>query len=144
MTDSSQTTPAFRQYFVDEAGDPSLFKRHGKPIVGKDGCSTFFMLGVADVANPETVTAELNSLRQTLIADPYFKDVPSFDPARRKTAVAFHAKDDLPEVRREVFKLLLKHDIRFFAVVRDKRVILEKVRDHQVEKPTYRYHPNQL
>ncbi|MDA0919171.1 MAG: DUF3800 domain-containing protein [Planctomycetota bacterium] len=144
MTDSSQTTPAFRQYFVDEAGDPNLFKRRAKPIVGKDGCSTFFILGVADVADPETVAAELNSLRQTLITDPYFKNVPSFDPARGKTAIAFHAKDDLPEVRREVFKLLLKHDIRFYAVVRDKRVILEKVRDHQTEKPTYRYHPNQL
>jgi hypothetical protein len=144
MTDSSGTTPAFRHYFVDEAGDPNLFKRHRKPIVGKDGCSTFFMLGVADVVDPETVAAELNTLRQTLLADPYFKNVPSFDPARGKTAVAFHTKNDLPEVRREVFNLLLKHDIRFYAVVRDKRVILDKVRDHQTEKPTYRYHPNQL
>jgi len=144
MADRSGTTPTSRQYFVDEAGDPNLFKRRGKPIVGEDGCSTFFIPGVADVADPETVAAELNSLRQTLIADPYFKDVPSFDPARGKTAVAFHAKDDLPEVRREVFKLLLKQDIRFYAVVRDKRVILEKVREHQTEKPTYRFHPNQL
>jgi hypothetical protein len=144
MTDSEGANPVFRHYFVDEAGDPNLFKRRAKPIVGKDGCSTFFMLGVADVADPESVAAELNALRQTLIADPYFKDVPSFDPARGKTAIAFHAKDDLPEVRREVFQLLLKHDIRFYAVVRDKRVILDKVREHQAEKPTYRYHPNQL
>lgn len=125
MNDSGSATPAFRHYFVDEAGDPNLFKRRGKAIVGRDGCSTFFILGVADVADPETVSAELKSLHQTLIADPYFKDVPSFDPARGKTAIAFHAKDDLPEVRREVFKVLLNHEIRFYAVVRDKRVILE-------------------
>ncbi len=34
-----------------------------------------------------------------MAAHPYFAGVPSFDPARGKTAVAFHAKDDVPEVR---------------------------------------------
>jgi hypothetical protein len=29
----------------------------------------------------------------------------------RKTALFFHAKDDLPEVRREVFRLLQRHDL---------------------------------
>ena len=83
-------------------------------------------------------------MRRNLLADPYFKNVPSFDPARRKTAIAFHAKDDLPEVRREVFQLLLRHDIRFYALVRDKHSIVEKILEHQKAKPTYRYHPNQL
>ena len=144
MNDPQPATPAFRHYFVDEAGDPNLFKRRGKTIVGKDGCSKFFILGLADVADPVTVGAALESLRKTLLADPYFKDVPSFDPSRRKTAIAFHAKDDLPEVRREVFNLLMQFDIRFYAVVRNKRVIVEKIVEHPKEKPTYRYHPNQL
>lgn len=144
MSEEETRQPTFRHYFVDEAGDPNLFKRRAKPIVGKDGCSKFFMLGVADVADPQAVATELTELRNRLLADPYFKGVPSFDPARRKTAIMFHAKDDLPEVRREVFKVLLKHDIRFYAVVRDKQVILDKVFQHQKTKPTYRYHPNQL
>ena len=137
-------SPTFRHYFVDEAGDPNLFKKRGKIIVGKDGCSKFFMLGVADIADPHLVANELTDLRTQLLADPYFAGVPSFDPKRRKTAVMFHAKDDVAEVRREVFKLLLKHDIRFYVVVRDKHVILNKVIEHQKTKPTYRYHPNQL
>ena len=144
MSDDEARQPTFRHYFVDEAGDPNLFKKRGKPIVGKDGCSKFFMLGVADVAAPQAVVNDLTQLRMQLCEDPYFKGVPSFDPARRKTAIMFHAKDDLPEVRREVFKVLLKHDIRFFAVVRDKQVILDKITEHQNLKPTYRYHPNQL
>lgn len=144
MTEEKPRQPTFRHYFVDEAGDPNLFKRRGKPIVGKDGCSKFFMLGVADVAEPIAIAKELSELRTRLLADPYFKGVPSFDPARHKTALMFHARDDLPEVRREVFKVLLKHDIRFYAVVRDKQVILDKVVKHQKAKPTYRYHPNQL
>jgi len=144
MSKKETRQPTFRHYFVDEAGDPNLFKKRGKTIVGKDGCSKFFMLGVADVANPQAVANELEELRKSLLADPYFKGVPSFDPTRRKTAIMFHAKDDLPEVRREVFNILLKHDIRFYAVVHDKQVILKKIFEHQKAKPTYRYHPNQL
>ena len=144
MSEEETRQPTFHHYFVDEAGDPNLFKRRGKPIVGKDGCSKFFMLGVADVADPQAVANELTELRTRLMADPYFKGVPSFDPARRKTAIMFHAKDDLAEVRREVFNVLLKHDIRFYAVVRDKQVVLDKVIKHQEAKPTYRYNPNQL
>jgi hypothetical protein len=130
MSEEETRQRTFRHYFVDEAGDPNLFKRRAKPIVGKDGCSKFFILGVADVAAPQAVANDLTELRTRLLADPYFKGVPSFDPARRKTAIMFHAKDDLAEVRREVFSMLLKHDIRFYAVVRDKQ--------------TYRYRPNQL
>jgi hypothetical protein len=34
----------------------------------------------------------------------------------------------LPEVRREVFSLLLRHEVRFFAVVRDKLTVVEYIR----------------
>ena len=30
------------RYFVDEAGDTALFKRHGTVIIGQEGCSVFF------------------------------------------------------------------------------------------------------
>ena len=68
-----------------------------------------------------------------ILADPYFKGVPSLQPEQKKTALGFHAKDDLPEVRREVFSWLVGQPFRFLAC-RDKRVILEKVlRAEQVE-----------
>ncbi len=38
----------------------------------------------------------------------------------------------------------MQHDIRFFAVVRDKATITEKVLEHNKSNPQYRYHPNQL
>ena len=133
-----------RHYYVDEAGDPSLFKRRGKVIVGEQGCSSFFILGLADVREPTIVAEGLESLRRDMLADPYFANVPSFHSDRRKTALAFHAKDDLPEVRREVFRFLMRQDIRFFAVVRCKRTILKVVQTHQSISPNYKYHPNQL
>lgn len=133
-----------RYYYVDEAGDPVLFNAKGHVIVGEEGCSRFFILGKLDVVDPDTVATALNELRQRLLADPYFKDVPSLRPEQRKTARLFHAKDDVPEVRREVFKLLAELDVRFYAVLRDKRVIAEKVLAYNKKNPNYRYHPNQL
>lgn len=74
-----------------------------------------------EVADPHTLTSALNSLRAALLADPYFRGVPSMQPASRKTALAFHAKDDVAEVRREVCGLLMQHRMKFFAVLRDKQ-----------------------
>ena len=65
-------------------------------------------------------------------------------PERKKTALMFHAKDDCPEVRQEVFKTLMKHDLKFFALVRDKRHIAELVVQRNRTQPQYHYHPNQL
>ena len=106
-----------RNYFVDEAGDGILFDRKGKVIIGAEGCSHYFILGVADISNPDALASDLASLRNNLMADPYFNRVPSMQSSAKKTARAFHAKDDLPEVRRDVFALLMRHDVRVLAVV---------------------------
>ena len=137
-------TPTNRYYFVDEAGDANLFDRNGKNIVGTQGCSTYFILGLIDIVNPILLNSELEELRKKLISDPYFKDVPSMRPEKKKTALVFHAKDDLPEIRREVYSILVRHEMQFFAVVRDKRRIVDLVRKFNQEKPIYHYHPNQL
>jgi len=141
---SSGSPATIRHYFVDEAGDGTLFNRRGQSIVGTRGCSRFFLLGLLDAENPRVLDAQLNELRAVLLADPYFKRIPSMQAEQRKTALAFHAKDDCAEVRREVFRLLVQQPVRFFALVRDKAVILERVRQHNTRKPEYRYHPNHL
>lgn len=133
-----------KHYFVDEAGDPTLFGARGKVLVGSEGCSRFFMLGLADAQDPPALAIDLVKLRARLIADPYFKDVPSMQPKQRKTALHFHAKDDLPEVRREVFALIQRHAIRFSAIVRDKVAILGYVRRRNDADATYHYRPNEL
>lgn len=104
-----------RHCFVDEAGDPTLFDAKGRELPGQEGCSKFFILGALEVRDPSALAEDLNALRRRLLADPYFRGVPSMQPERRKTALAFHAKDDLPEVRREVYQLLLRHDVKFFC-----------------------------
>jgi hypothetical protein len=138
------SSASVRHYFVDEAGDGTLFSRKGKVIVGTEGCSRYFILGLADIHDPTALGRDLEALRAQLLRDPYFKDVPSMQPGARKTALAFHAKDDLPEVRREVFSVLRRHVVCFFAVVREKLALLDYVRHRNEREPSYRYHPNEL
>jgi hypothetical protein len=135
---------SIRNYFVDEAGDGTLFDRNGRVIVGQEGCSRFFILGLLDIANPGALAQDLEALRVQLTSDPYFKGVPSMKPDGHKTALAFHAKDDLPEVRREFFALLMRHDLRFFAVVRDKLDLVTYVRHRNERDMAYHYHPKEL
>ena len=115
---NAKVFPSIRHYFIDEGGDGILFSRRGKVLVGTEGCSRFFILGLLDVLDPLALNTRLDQLRVELMKDAYFQGVPSMQPSARKTALAFHAKDDLPEVRREVFRLLRDTEgLHFFAVV---------------------------
>jgi len=136
--------PSTLHFFVDEAGDPTLFDAKGRILVGQEGCSKNFILGKLDVGDPAALDVALAALRLDLLADPYFKRVPSMQTERGKTARAFHAKDDLPEVRREVFKLLSRFDLRFYAVLRSKAALLNYVRQRNEREPGYRYRGDEL
>lgn len=117
---NSETEIIKKYYFVDESGDFNLFNKKGQIIVGREGVSNFLMVGVADIPNPMELKNNLNELRKILVEDPYFKDVPSMQPNNRKTNLLFHAKNDLPEVRREVFKLLKLSGIKVVVAIRRK------------------------
>lgn len=137
-------TKATAHYFVDEAGDGVIFNARGRILVGTEGCARHFIIGALQVQSPDALASELNALRASLLADPYFNGVESMKPARRKTAFAFHAKDDLAEVRREVFKLLLAHEMKFFAVVRRMDSVLTYVKQRNQRDEAYRYRPDEL
>ena len=48
-----------RYFFVDEAGDTTIFGQRGKVLIGEQGCSRYFMLGVLDIPNPVVLQDEL-------------------------------------------------------------------------------------
>jgi Protein of unknown function (DUF3800) len=133
---------AITTWFVDEAGDPTLFAKGGKVVVATDGCSRFFIEGKLECRDVDALAKDLNQLRSELLSDPYFKGVPSLDPERKRTAINFHAKDDPVEVRFMVFKLLARHELRFVAVVRDKLKLLDYATQRRRIDPGYRYDPN--
>lgn len=126
-------------YFVDEAGDTTLFGRHGMVLVGTEVVSRFFMVARLEVPDVEALEADIASLRAELLSDPLLNSVPSMQVATGKTALFFHAKDDVPEVRHAVFKLLMRHDLRISVVVKDKQALLAEVRKRETINPKYRY-----
>lgn len=105
-------------YFVDESGDGVIFDSRGRVLIGTGNVQDHFILGMVEFADFAAVGKELHELRAALLADPYFKGVPSMQLDGGKTALFYHAKDDLPEVRREVFKVLLRHEFNFYGIVR--------------------------
>ncbi len=113
-------------FFVDEAGDLTLFGRRGKCLVGTEGVSRCFMVGVAQVFDPSALRDDLVALREDLLKDDYLKHVCTMRPEAEKTAKFFHAKDDCAEVRREVYKLLARHQIKVQIAIRRKCHLIEE------------------
>lgn len=105
--------PGASWFFVDESGDPTFYDRQGNLIVGQAGCSPILILGFVETQRPDSLRDAVLQLQHEVIHDPYFQDFPSL----QKTAVAFHAKDDVPEIRYRFFKLLSTLDFTAQFVV---------------------------
>lgn len=108
-----QPTPDHHWYFVDESGDPTFYDRKGNLIVGQAGCSPILLLGFVETANPQPIRRAILDLQQQVIQDPYFQNFPSL----QKTAIAFHAKDDRPEIRYLFYKLIATLDFKAQFIV---------------------------
>lgn len=105
--------PGSTFFFVDESGDPAFYGKGGKVIVGDQGCSRVFLVGYIECADPDAIARKIEELRKKLSEDQYLLPIPSV----RKSLRAFHAKDDAPEVRMQVFKLLAELDFTAQVVV---------------------------
>ena len=112
--------PDIRYYFVDEAGDFTLFNKKGKTMIGQEGCSKVFMIGVLHLPDPQLAEQKLNALRAKLMVDPRFSNIPSMQPEAKKTALFFHAKNDVAEARQEVFNLLPELGAKVLVAIRRK------------------------
>ena len=74
MSESSDNAAAPpKHYFVDEAGDPVLFDAKGRIIIGSEGCSRYFAVGLLDVPDPATLTADLERLRTEYVGRSVFQ-----------------------------------------------------------------------
>ncbi len=135
--------PEIRQYYVDEAGDLTLFNRKGKMIISKPGVSQFFMLGVAQICDFDQLGEQLESLRQNLLQNPLYKNIPSMQPEVNKTAIAFHAKDDLAEIRLKVFEILKHSNTKFYAAIRSKQKLVESAQK-KYQKTGKKFNQNKI
>ncbi len=122
-------------YFVDESGDPTFYDRHGNLIVGQEGCSPILILGFIETSDASPIRRALAELHAELAADEYLRDIPSIG----KTYAAFHAKDDTPEVRQAVFKMLRAQDFKAQFVVARKVERVFRNSFHANESTFYDY-----
>ena len=134
------TIPSVRHYYVDEAGDAVLFNSKGKVLVGTQGCSSHFIIGLLSSFEPVSFETDLKALNQSVLADTTI----DWRGKYKKPVHGFHANDDLPEVREMVFRLLIKHKFRFFAVVKDKLEAVKYVRQMNQADSEWRYDGDKL
>ncbi len=131
-------------YHVDEAGDGVLFGPRGRNRLADADANRFFILGMVSCSDGPAVASALASLRASLLANPLYSGIWSLRPEEMKTARAFHAKDDHPEIRSKVFELVTTFDFKFYAVIKDLRKVCEYVDRRNQMDPVYRYRPNEL
>lgn len=112
-------------FFVDESGDPTFYDRYGNYIVGQEGVSKILILGFIKTDDPRTIRQKLENLRKDIIADEYLEGIPSL----QKSAVAFHAKDDCPEVRERVYRTIVKLDFtaEIFVARKIKNIFIKDI-----------------
>lgn len=124
--------------FMDEAGDTTFYGKGKIPIVGNEGVSNCFILGMLKIKEPlESVRDKIRELQTQIADDSYFNVVPSVIKKINSTGYFLHAKDDLPEVRKLGFDLIKKIDCSFEAVVGRKIYSLYRSKHHGREVEFY-------
>lgn len=105
--------------FIDEAGDTTFFGKGRQGIVGKNGVSKTFCLGVVQIKEDfDELRAKIAQKSLEIEKSPYYSKVPSVKKRIQKYGkFVFHAKDDLPELRKEFYDFILKQNFSLQVVV---------------------------
>ena len=83
--------------FLDEAGDTTFYGKGKVNIVGTNGVSKAFILGMVKFNEPiDVIRKKVIDLQQEVINDPYYQEIPSIRKKVNKNGFYFHATDDLP------------------------------------------------
>ena len=123
--------------FLDEAGDTTFYGKGKKKIIGEDGVSKTFILGMTKIKDPlDEVRDKINALQEKIVNDEFYH-VPSVLKKINKTGYYLHATDDLPEVRKEMFDLIKTINCSFEAVVGRKDI--ERYETNHKGKEEYFY-----
>lgn len=104
--------------FLDEAGDTTFYGKGRRLIVGEEGVSKSFMLGMVNIKEPlEPLRERVLALQQAIATDPYYREIPSIQKKISRSGYFLHAKDDVPEVRKQAFELINATKCSFQAVM---------------------------
>jgi hypothetical protein len=108
--------------FLDEAGDTTFYGKGKTDILGKQGVSLCFILGMVKFKEPlQQIRDAVVELQNKVAADAYYQ-VPSILKKKGNQGYFFHATDDIPEVRKLFFDYIKNVNCSFEAVVARKSI----------------------
>ena len=109
-----------KQYhrFLDESGDTTFYGKNKRIIIGNEGVSKSFILGMVKFkTNLDPIRQEILMLQKEIENDEFYKDVPSVKKKIAQGAYYFHAKNDIPEIREKFFRYIKTLNCSFEAIV---------------------------
>ena len=123
--------------FLDEAGDTTFYGKKRRNIIGTEGVSNCFILGMVSFHQPlEILRQQITALQEQVAGDAFFQ-VPSVQKKIANGGYFFHAKDDLPEIKKLFLDYILRLDFSFEAIAARKSV--ERFATKHKDKEEYFY-----
>jgi hypothetical protein len=124
--------------FLDEAGDTTFYGSGRQLILGQNGVSLAFIIGMLKVSEPlPALRTAVLSEQAAIAADTYVNCIPSVAKKIQRGGFFFHAKDDPIEVRGAFFKFIATRQVSFEAVVARKLPDLFRLKHHDREPEFY-------
>lgn len=122
-------------FYFDESGSPAILGHHGKNLLEKGLTSKTFAVGYIQTENPHEIFVNIEKLRNEIIQDEYFKEVPSIKNLKN----GFHANKDCHEIREKVFKLLKKSDFEAYVIIARKSETVFRKKFNMSDKKLYKF-----
>jgi hypothetical protein len=134
-----EKTPLHQYHrFLDEAGDMTFYGKGRVPILGENGVSHCFILGMVQFhGDLLPIRQQLFKMQNDIPEHLYYKGVPSIEKRVKKGGFYFHAKDDLPELRKAFFDFIQTIDCSFYAVVARKNYGIFERKHHGKSNEMY-------
>lgn len=124
--------------FIDEMGDTTFFGRKNKNLLGMEGVSLSFGLGMIKFnGNLDTIRTEVRGLQKEVEEDSLLNTIPSVSKRMEKQGFFFHACKDTPDVR-SVFLRYLRESNCVAEIVVARKIPRLYVSNHQ-SKPEQFY-----
>jgi hypothetical protein len=96
-----------RHCFLDETGDPTFFGKGRKLILGQEGVSLTFGMGLVHFEEPlEPIRERIRALQTQVETDPLYASIPSVVKRAKSSGFFFHACKDTPDVRAVLLPLI--------------------------------------
>lgn len=138
MAKSTKNIRGTQHRFLDEAGDSTFYGKGKKLIVGENGVSLSFMIGMLKIKEPlDGIRKQVEALQMQIANDVYFSDIPSIQKKKNTFGYYFHATDDLPEVRKIFYDFIKTLDCSFEVVVGRKEQTLFETQHNRKENEFY-------